>query len=114
MYGSLSIQDRERKFNAITQRTRPPMRCPAMPWLPDQVTSTLMELIAQGVRDEESLTLTTLYEVYDETVHGEPIIWPTIPDDCAEMKAIEERVRIRVRLVLAELIDAEADEIYPP
>jgi len=113
MDGSLSMQQRRRKFNAITRHRDLPIFCPAMPWLPDQINEVIMFGVREGLREERPLVLMALHEVYDETVDGRPIQWPTIPEDCAEIKAIEERVRIRVRRILAELLDAEADEIYP-
>lgn len=92
--------------------TRQPIQCPPLPWLPEQVDGVLAEALDQGLRNERALVLMALHTVYDETIDGIPISWPARPNDCAALKAIEERVRIRVRHVLAALEDEEADRIY--
>jgi len=116
MTSSLDYQQRRRQFcpdNTKAPRGREPIHCPALPWLPSQINDVINIAIDQGMRDEASIALMALSEVYDETIYGDVITWPTVPGDCAELKAIELRTRIRVRRLLAELEDIEADEVYP-
>lgn len=91
---------------------REPIDCPPIPWMPERVNEEILHGIEEGVREERALVLMALHSVYDETVDGRPIQWPTVPEDCAALKAIEERTRIRVRRMLSAHEDYEADEVY--
>ena len=105
-----------RNRNFPTQRKGPahrePIDCPPVPWMPERVNEEILFGIEEGVRDERALMLMALHNVYDETVDGRPLQWPTVPEDCAALKAIEERTRIRVRRMLSAHEDYEADEVY--
>lgn len=111
---TVDMSRRNRSFP--TQRRGPmhrePIDCPPIPWMPERVNEEILHGIEEGVREERALVLMALHSVYDETVDGQPIQWPTVPEDCAALKAIEERTRIRVRRMLSAHEDYEADEVY--
>ena len=113
--GSLDYQRRRRDFasgNRLGPAAREPINCPPMPWMPERINGVIYDGIMNGVLDERALLLMALHTVYDETVDGYPISWPARPDDCAALKALEERTRSRVRSMLAAHEDDLADEVY--
>lgn len=91
---------------------RAPMRCEPLPWLPEEVDAAFEAGLEAGLAGEDTLTGFVLHEVYDVTHDGEPIPWPAIPQDSASLRALQQRVRIRVRRHLAVLDDLRADQVY--
>jgi len=111
---SVNLDQRRRSFptNRKGPGHREPIDCPPVPWMPERVNEVILKGLEEGVREERALVLMALHSVYDETVDGNIIQWPTVPGDCAALKAIEERTRIRVRRLLAAHEDFDADEVY--
>jgi len=95
-------------------RHRPPIEeCDIFPWMPEQVNDAIMAAWNQhGMRTPEDLATHALTDVYPTTPDGMPVSWPAEPDDCAAVRAIEERVQIRAALVLADKRDEMAEQVW--
>ena len=86
----------------------PPEGCELYPWLPDEVDAVAEELIrGDGLMDLEEVSLEVAREVYPRTPEDGPQQWPPGIND-ARAHCILDRIRIRVNLILAEVIDEEA------
>lgn len=91
---------------------REAIHCPPLPWLPARADDAILEVIGHGAAEPERVTAAALQVVYPVTEYGDEITWPARGDDCAGLRLLEERMRRRVELRLAELRDREVDEAY--
>lgn len=87
-------------------------RCPAMPWLADEVTQVMRDVWAVGAVSPEALAVEALRRVYPEDMDGQALTWPSVRADCTEKHALESRVVIRAERFVAECRDLEATEIW--
>lgn len=91
---------------------RESIQCPPLPWLPERADEAIFRVLKHGEEDECRITAAALQLAYPVTEYGDEIVWPSRPDDCAGIRLLEERMRRRVVLRVAELRDKEADEVY--
>lgn len=97
---------------ALALPRRAPVYCEKLPWLDREVDAAFEAGLEAGLTGEDLLTGFVLHEVYHVTHDGEPIPWPAMPQDSPSLRALQERVRIRVRRHLAVLSDLRAHEHY--
>lgn len=86
--------------------------CSKFPWLEDDIDHVANVLWEKGVCDLDELTRRTMDDVYPVTPSGEPIRWPSVDGDCAQILAIEARVRLRVEAIVHARLDMEAADIW--
>lgn len=91
---------------------RAPIRCQKLPWLSEAVEHVALDVIDDGELRPGVITRTVLEQVYPVTPEGEPIGWPTVPDDCAALRLLEARTETRVRRYLATQADLLAEQHY--
>lgn len=93
-------------------RRAPIVECDVFPWLADEVDQHVDSIPGAIGLDASQVTLATLRAVYPNTPAGEPIDWPSCFDDCPTIKAIEDRVFLRVSFHLAFRADELAEKAW--
>lgn len=83
--------------------------CGLYPWLAADVDAAIVSVTDTGERDPEAIALSAARDVYASAPEGPPQSWPPHRDDLRAL-CILDRIKIRVNLHLAKLIDEEADE----
>lgn len=104
---------KKRKKKKKARKQEPVLGCGLYPWLPDSVDTVLGNAIKAGERDVEALVLVAARRVYPSTPEGDVQQWPAASGD-ARAKCLEDRIRIRANLRLAEVADQEVDGAPSP
>lgn len=110
----MGLPYRAPKFRALVgQAGRSAVRaCAVFPWLSSQVDQALERAWEMGMRSSGDLATHALMEVYSVTPEGEKISWPSVPGDCVQIKALEERTLYRAKLIAAAQHDLAADSAW--
>lgn len=86
---------------------------PAYPVNLESLDDAILLRLESGATNLESIAVDALTELYPETWEGVVISWPVPPNAPANLLALQERVRTRVRYVAAVLAEQDAEGIYP-
>jgi len=86
---------------------------PAYPVDLESLDAAILLRLESGATNLESIAVDVLTELYPETWEGAVISWPVPPKAPANLLALQERVRTRVRYVAAVLAEQDAEEVYP-
>lgn len=86
---------------------------PAYPVDLESLDAAILLRLESGAANLESIAVDVLTELYPETWEGAVISWPVPPKAPANLLALQERVRTRVRYVAAVLAEQDAEEVYP-
>lgn len=86
--------------------------CGLFPWLEDAVDHAIEVALDSGVRSPEAAAIIALQEVYPYTPDDEDLRWPAVRGDAFPIIAIQDRVIIRARLIVAARDDIEASKAW--
>lgn len=107
----MGLPYRVSKFRALVGRSAV-RACAVFPWLSSQVDEAIERAWESGLRLSDDLVTYALMEVYPVTPEGEEFSWPSVPGDCVQIKALEERTHYRAKLIAAAQNDIAADESW--
>jgi hypothetical protein len=75
--------------------------------------AAILARIEGGESDPGAISSAVLRELYPETWEGVVVSWPVPASAPANLLALQERVKTRVRYVLAVVAEEDAEGVYP-